>query len=169
MAKLSRPRPVPGGAQLCHRMFTRLGCQGRPPRFLVEFYPYANLVLTVRKREDAVLVRFSDLLRSAPRPVLEAAAALLLGRFYRRAAPAALTAVYRAYARSSNTRRRILRVRRSRVRRHGRGPRGEVFDLAPLFRLLNRRYFEGLLPQPQIGWSARPWRRQFGCYDPGSR
>jgi len=152
MAKLSRPRPV----------------QGRPPRFLVEFYPYANLVLTVRKREDAVLVRFSDLLRSAPRPVLEAAAALLLGRFYRRAAPAALTAVYRAYARSSNTRRRILRVRRSRVRRHGRGPRGEVFDLAPLFRLLNRRYFEGLLPQPQIGWSARPWRRQFGCYDPGS-
>jgi len=168
MAKLSRPRPVPGGAQLCHRMFTRLGCQGRPPRFLVEFYPYANLVLTVRKREDAVLVRFSDLLRSAPRPVLEAAAALLLGRFYRRAAPAALTAVYRAYSRSSNTRRRILRVRRSRVRRHGRGPRGEVFDLAPLFRLLNRRYFEGLLPQPQIGWSARPWRRQFGCYDPGS-
>lgn len=93
-------------------MFTRLGCQGRPPRFVVEFYPYANLVLTVRKRHDAVLVRFSDLLRAAPRAVLEAAAALLLGRLYRHPAPAVLTAVYRAYARSANTRRRILRVRR---------------------------------------------------------
>jgi predicted metal-dependent hydrolase len=23
------------------------------------------------------------------------------------------------------------------------------------------------LQRPQIGWSKRSWRRQFGCYDPG--
>jgi Protein of unknown function DUF45 len=161
-------RAVPGGAQLCHRMFTRLGCQGRPPRFVVEFYPYANLVLTVRKRDDAVLVRFSDLLRAAPRVVLEAAAALLLGRLYRRPAPASLTSAYRAYARSASTRRRILRVRRSRARLHDSGSRGETFDLASLFAELNRRYFASRLTKPRIAWSARPWRRQFGCYDPGS-
>jgi len=164
--KLTYAHAVPGGAQLCRRIFTRLGCQGRPPRFVVEFYPYANLALTARKREDSVQVRFSDLLQAAPRPVLEAAAGMLLARFYGCPAPAALTARYRAYARLASTRRRILRVRRSRLRRRGRGSRGRVFNLAEVFRRLNRRYFAGRLLQPSLGWSARPWRRQFGCYDP---
>jgi len=35
-------------------MFTRLGCDGRPPRFRVEFYPYSSLVLTIRRREEVV-------------------------------------------------------------------------------------------------------------------
>src|SRR5258708_40283817 len=71
---------VPGGGPLFQRMFTRLGCDGRPPRFRVEFYPYSSLVLTIRRREEVVYVRFSDLLRRAPLAVLEGAAALLLGR-----------------------------------------------------------------------------------------
>ena len=70
-------------------MFTRLGCEGRPPRFRVEFYPYSSLVLTIRRREEVVYVRFSDLLRRAPLSVLEGAAALLLARVYRRKAPRA--------------------------------------------------------------------------------
>src|SRR5579883_2252026 len=69
------PLPVPGGAALCQRLYTRLGCEGRPPRFRVEFYPYASLVLTIRRREDAVRVRLSDLLRRAPLAVIEGAAA----------------------------------------------------------------------------------------------
>src|SRR5712692_8141683 len=89
----------PGGAPLFQRMFTRLGCDGRPPRFRVEFYPYSSLVLTIRRREEAVYVRLSDLLRRAPRTVLEGAAALLLSRVYRRKAPAELTAPYLEYAR----------------------------------------------------------------------
>jgi hypothetical protein len=66
---------VPGGAPLFQRVFTRLGCDGRPPRFRVEYYPYASLVLTIRRREDVVYVRFSDLLQRAPLEVLEGAAA----------------------------------------------------------------------------------------------
>src|ERR1700738_5567553 len=54
---------VPGGAALFQRVYTRLGCEGRPPRFRVEFYPYSSLVLTIRRREETVWVRFSDLLR----------------------------------------------------------------------------------------------------------
>jgi len=168
-AKLMRSRAVPGGAQLCHRIFTRLGCQGRPPRFIVEFYPYANLALTARKRQDAVHVRFSDLLQAAPRPVLEGAAAVLLAGFYGCRAPAVLAACYREYARLAGTRRRILQVRRSRLSRRGGTSRGRVFDLAQVFRRLNQRYFAGRLPPPNLGWSARPWRRQFGCYDPAVR
>src|SRR6266478_639088 len=66
---------VPGGGPLFQRMFTRLGCEGRPPRFRVEFYPYSSLVLTIRRREEVVYVRFSDLLQRAPLAALEGAAA----------------------------------------------------------------------------------------------
>jgi hypothetical protein len=156
-----------GGGPLFQRMFTRLGCEGRPPRFRVEFYPYSSLVLTIRRREEAVFVRFSDLLQRAPLVVLEGAAGLLLSRLYRRRAPVALVAPYLAYARSHRTRGRISRMRQGRVRPAAIHPRGRHFDLEKLFQQLNAAYFEGRLNQPNIGWSARSWRRQFGCYDPG--
>ena len=158
---------VPGGASLFQRVYTRLGCEGRPPRFRVEFYPYSSLVLTIRRREEAVWVRFSDLLRRAPLSVLEGAAALLLSRVYRRRAPAHLTGPYLNYARADRTRERINHMRRRRVRPGAAGPLGRHFDLNKLFEELNAQYFEGKLERPHIGWSNRSWRRQFGCYDPG--
>ena len=148
-------------------MFTRLGCDGRPPRFRVEFYAYSSLVLTIRRREEVVYVRFSDLLRRAPSAVLEGAAALLLARVYRRKAPPSLVEPYLEYARSDRTRSRMNRMRRGRVRLAATNPRGEHFDLQQLFDELNQSYFEGSLQRPHIGWSVKNWRRQFGCYDPG--
>ncbi len=158
---------VMGGAALFQRVFTRLNCDGRPPRFRVEFYPYASLVLTIRRREDVVYVRFSDLLQRAPLAVLEGAAALLLSRVYRRKAPRALVEPYLCYARSNRTRSRISRMRRGRVRLAATGPRGRHFDLEKMFEDLNKEYFAGSLQRPHVGWSTRSWRRQFGCYDPG--
>jgi hypothetical protein len=158
---------VPGAEPLFQRMFTRLGCEGRPPKFHVEFYPYSSLVLTIRRREEAVHVRLSDLLWRAPRAVLEGAAALLLARVYRRKTPASLVAPYLAYARSHRTRSRINRMRGGRVRLAATEPRGRHFDLDHLFEKLNGAYFGGRLRRPHIGWSAKSWRRQFGCYDPG--
>lgn len=112
-------------------------------------------------------VRLSDLLRRAPRPVLEGAAALLLARVYRRTAPMELTEPYREYARSHRTRDRINRMRRKRVRSAVAHGRGRYFNLEALFDKLNDSYFGGELKRPHIGWSNRDWRRQFGCYDPG--
>ena len=166
-SKKNKSGLVPGGGPLFQRMFTRLGCDGRPPRFRVEFYPYSSLVLTIRRREEVVYVRFSDLLRRAPLAVLEGAAALLLARVYRRKASAAITEAYREYARCGRTRRRMNRMRRRRVRLAPTSPRGEHFDLDRLFHELNGKYFEGKLQRSHIGWSTRSWRRQFGCYDPG--
>lgn len=158
---------VPGASSLFQRLFTRLGCEGRPPRFRVEFYPYSSLVLTIRRRDDLVLVRLSDLLRRAPLPVLEGAAALLLSRVYRRKAPGELTNAYLEYARSHRTRARINHMRRRRIRPGAAGPQGRHFDLNRMFDDLNAQYFSGTLQRPHIGWSNRSWRRQFGCYDPG--
>src|SRR5215475_6789372 len=152
---------VPGGSALFQRMFTRLGCDGRPPRFRVEFYPYSSLVLTMRRRDEAVYVRFSDLLQRAPLPVLEAAAALLLSRVYRRRAPRELTTPYLEYAKSNRTRERVNRIRQHRVRPGAAGPQGRQFDLTQMFDELNERYFANRLARPHIGWSNRNWRRQF--------
>ena len=144
-------RLLPGGAALFQRMFTRLGCEGRPPRFHVEFYPYTNLVLTIRRREEAVFVRFSDLMRQCALPVLEGAAALLLARIYRRRATKSLIQAYLDYARSQRTRQRIQRMRRSRVRPAATNPHGLHFDLSPIFESLNQKFFSGALARPHLG------------------
>ena len=159
--------PFPGGSALCQRMFTRIGCSGPPPAFRVEFYPYSSLTLTIRRRENEMIVRFSDLLQRAPLPVLEAAAALLLSRIYRRRTPRALVAPYHAYARSHRTRDRIQKMRSGRVRRAALNPSGRNFDLNLLFDQLNVKFFAGGLPKPSLGWSTHGWRRQFGSFDPG--
>jgi len=59
---------VSGGGPLFQRMFTRLGCEGRPPRFRVEFYPYSSLVLTIRRREEVVYVRSPTYCEERRRP-----------------------------------------------------------------------------------------------------
>jgi Protein of unknown function DUF45 len=161
------PTKVPGGESLLQRMYTRIGCAGRPPHFQVEFFPFSSLVLTIRRREEQVYVRFSDLLRRAPVEVLEGAAALLLARLYRRKAPLALVQRYLGYARSDRLRGRINRMRSRRVRRVVTLAQGQHHDLASLFEQLNQQYFGGNLERPHIAWSTRSWRRQFGSYDPG--
>jgi hypothetical protein len=158
---------VPGGAVLFHRMYTRLGCLGRPPQFIVEFYPYANLVHTIRLREDFAHVRLSDILRGAQLEVMEAAAAILLSRLYRRRAPRELLEAYHHYSTAQGTRKRVLHMRRRRGRRVQSGPTGAIHDLAPMFSRLNKRYFSGRLHRPRLGWSSRAWRAQLGCFDPG--
>jgi hypothetical protein len=132
----------------------------------VELYPYANLSHTLRLRQDVAYVRLSDILHEAPVPVIEAAAAILLGQMYRRRVPRELRDVYRQFALAHSTRRHIARVRRKRARRIEDHPGGSAHNLDPMFAALNAEYFEGRLRRPRLGWSARPWRSQFGCYDP---
>jgi predicted metal-dependent hydrolase len=157
---------VPGGERIFHRIYTRLGCEGRPPHFIVEYHPYTDLTHTIRLREDTAHVRLSDLLEGAPRSVVEAAAAILLGRLYRRRPPREMLEMYRQFSYAPVTRRRILRLRQMRARRAEHQPAGTHHDLSPLFDLLNERYFEGTLQKPRLIWSARAWRTQLGCFDP---
>jgi hypothetical protein len=129
-------------------------------------YPYANLSHTLRLRQDIAYVRLSDILQEAPVPVIEAAAAILLGQMYRRRVPRELRDVYREFALAHTTRSHIAHVRRKRARRIQDHPQGSTHDLDPMFAALNSEYFEGCLRRPLLGWSARPWSSQFGCYDP---
>lgn len=159
-------RAVPGGERFFQRMYTRLGYQGRPPHFSVEFHPYADLTHTIRLREDTANVRLSDVLRGASRGVMEAAAAILLARLYRRRVPSDLLEIYREFSYARATRRRLLKLRQKRARRVEHLPAGKHHDLAPLFSQLNRRYFRSALKRPRLSWSSRAWRTQLGCFDP---
>jgi SprT-like family len=161
-----RGQLVPGGAQIFQRLYTRLGLDGRPPQFVVEFHPYTDLTHTIRLREETAYVRLSDVMRSAPQAVLEATAAILLGKLYRRRAPAGLIETYRQFSYARATRQRLLRLRRQRARRSEHRPAGAHHDLASLFAALNAQYFGGTLDQPRLGWSKRVWRAQLGCFDP---
>ena len=161
-----RQRAVPGGERIFHRIYTRLGCEGRPPHFIVEYHPYTDLTHTIRLREDTAHVRLSDVLRDAPAGVVEAAAAILLGRLYRRRPPSELVETYREFSYAGKTRRRLLQLRQKRARRAEHRPAGMHHDLAPLFDVLNARYFENALERPRLGWSSRAWRSQLGCFDP---
>jgi hypothetical protein len=159
-------RLFPGGERLFHRIYTRLGCQGRPPHFVVEYHPYADLTHTIRIRQDVAYVRLSDLLRDAPLAIVEAAAAILLGRLYRRRPPRELLELYREFSYAGSTRRRLLALRQRRARRSEHRPAGAHHDLEPMFATLNRQYFGGALVKPRLGWSTRVWRSQLGCFDP---
>ncbi|MCL5287425.1 MAG: M48 family metallopeptidase [Acidobacteria bacterium] len=164
--RATRAAAFPSGARIFQRMFTRLGCQGRPPRFLAEFYPYANLTHTIRLLEDTAHVRLSDVFRDAPLAVLEATAAILLARVYRRRAAREFLETYREFALHHGTRRRVTHMRRKRARRALSHPHGAQHNLELLFEQLNSRHFAGKLRRPRLGWSARPWRTQLGCFDP---
>jgi len=138
---------VPDGAPLFRRIFTRLGCQGRPPQFVVEFRPYAGLTHTIRLREEVAIVRLSDVMRGAPLLIFEAVAAMLLARLYRRKLPREFLTKYRSFTSARNTHSRLLALRRHRGRRVAERPRGEVHDLAPLFEELNHGCFDAALNQ----------------------
>jgi hypothetical protein len=164
--KSRRAQAVPGGAQIFQRLYTRLGCDGRPPNFIVEYHPYTDLTHTIRLRDETAHVRLSDALRNAPQTVLEATAAILLGKLYRRRPPLSLVEAYRQFSYARATRARLLRLRSKRARRSDHRPTGAHHDLDPLFAALNAQYFDGALSKPRLGWSKRVWRTQLGCFDP---
>lgn len=157
---------VPRGQQTFQRIYTRLGCEGRPPHFVIQYHPYADLTHTIRLRGDTAHVRLSDALKPAPLTILEAVAAILLARLYRKRAPSELLELYRQFSYAKSTRRRLLLLRQRRARRAEHRPVGHHHNLEPLFAELNRRYFSGALAQPRLGWSRRIWRGQLGCFDP---
>jgi len=157
---------VPGGAQIFRRVFTRLGCRGRPPQFFVHFYPYSGLAHTIRVSGDSARVRISDVLRGAKLPVLEGVAAVLLARLYRCPLPRRLAHAYRRFAAAPGIHRRLRRLRLKRGRRNTHQAKGDCYDLPRLFAGLNRRYFGGRLHRPRLGWSLKPWRARLGYFDP---
>jgi predicted metal-dependent hydrolase len=136
------------------------------PAIQIHFYAFANINNTIRLREGVLKVRLSDLLEGAPEPVLKAIAHILLAKLYRKEIEPQHSNRYRRYTNSRELTEKAHIVRQMRGRKHIHGTRGSVYDLEEIFEDLNRRFFFGLMAQPQLTWSSAQSRRLLGHYDP---
>ncbi len=152
--------------QIFERAFDELCPRFPVPDFQVEFFPFSGLNNTIRLRGETVLVRISDLLGSAPPPVLEAIAHILLAKLYRCPADSARAARYRRYVSRRDVSEQVHRVRQARGRKRIASARGHHYNLESVFADLNHRFFHGLLAQPRLTWSQGRARNSLGHYDP---
>lgn len=148
------------------RVFRILKPRTPLPELRVEFCRFANADSFIRLENGRILVRISDLLAGAPAPVAEALAFILLGKLYRKPVARAYTHRYRLYLNRRDVRRQMHLVRQIRGRKFLSGPLGAHRNLEEIFEKLNGEFFDGLLAQPQLGWSRTPSRSMLGHFDP---
>ncbi len=147
------------------RLYRQLSGQS-PPCISIRFYPYSSLRHTIRKREQRLEVRISDVLEKAPLPLLSAISELLLYKLFRLEPPRSSRRLYSEYISRDEIVERVNRVRRSRSRKSFPGPRGRHFDLQILFDDLNESFFNNELELEQVSWSHGASRRRLGHFDP---
>jgi predicted metal-dependent hydrolase len=152
--------------EIYERVFRALKPRTAVPRISIRFRKYANATSRIRLEEGELRVSISDLLESAPAPIQEALAYILISKLYRKTTPAGLVARYRRYLNRADMRRTLHLVQKERGRKAYSGPCGRVYDLRAIFEELNFEYFYGLMARPELGWSLRPSRTTLGHYDP---
>ncbi len=135
------------------------------PPVRARFYPFTGLNTTIRLREGELRVHLSDLLQSAPEPVLRAIAHILLSKLYRKPVEPAQSARYRRYTLSEPVLRQTERIRQLRGKKRITAAQGARWDLNEVFESLNGRFFHGLLGRPILTWSEHSARRLLGHYD----
>jgi len=148
------------------RVFRELRPRTRLPEIRVEFCQFANADSFIRLKDGCIAVRISDLLESAPAPVMEALAHILLGKLYRKPVPRIFSHRYRLYLNRRDVRRQAHLVRQIRGRKWISGPQGERHNLDEVFERLNQQFFDGMLGRPQLGWSRQVSRGMLGHFDP---
>ena len=151
--------------QIYARVFHQLRPRTPVPAFDIAFRAYANANSFIRVRDSRIEVRITDLLESAPSPIHEALAWILLCKLFRRSIPKVYSYRYRRYLNGRDMCRSLHIVRRVRGRKSFSAPQGGHYDLDALFSELNRRFFHGLMIKPVLGWSVRPSRTTLGHYD----
>jgi hypothetical protein len=152
--------------QIYARVFRELKPRTPLPAITVEFCAFANANSQIRLENSRLHVRITDILESAPAPILEALAMILLSKLYRRPVPRHFAHRYRLYMNRRDVRHHLQRLRQERGRKYVSGGRGDTYDLEEIFEAINLRYFHGLMARPELGWSRRPSRTMLGHYDP---
>ena len=134
-------------------------------KLTVRFYPYVGISNRIRRRDNAYIVRISDVLRDAPEEFHRALAQILLRKLFRRRIPARELEIYRDYLKHAHVHEKSLEMRRARGRKIITTSKGDVYDLDEIFLFLNQIYFQNSLPAPVLTWSARQTFRTLGHHD----
>ncbi|HEY3836036.1 MAG TPA: M48 family peptidase [Bryobacteraceae bacterium] len=164
-------RPAAAPAATPEAIFARVFRVLRPrtplPEIQIRWRPYANVHSSVRLESGQLWFKISDLLQASPESVIEALGYILIGKLYRKRIPKAYLHRYNVFLNRRDVRRDLDRLRQTRGRKFISGSRGEVHDLAPIFEDLNRRYFDGMMACPQLGWSRTASKQLLGHFDAG--
>jgi SprT-like family len=152
--------------QIYERVFRTIKPRTPPPRITVRFRKYANANSRIRLEDGQLRADISDLLQTAPAPIHEALAVILISKLYRKPLAPGVLARYRRYLNRGDVRLTLHRAKQERGRKAYRDARGRVYDLCAIFEELNFEYFHGLMARPELGWSLRPSRTTLGHYDP---
>ncbi len=159
------PREAATEKEIFERVFRSLRPRTPLPEFEVKFRPYADINNVIRIRDGKVLVGLSDQLEEAPRTVLEAIAAILLAKLYRKPIPENYQTCYRRYLNRRSVRNQAQAIRRERGRKWIGEAQGLHFNLEVIFDELNRKYFDGSLGRPRLSWSRAASRTLLGHFD----
>lgn len=152
--------------QIYERVFRSLKPRTPVPSIAVRFRKYANANSRIRLKDGAMKVDISDLLESAPAPIHEALASILIAKLFQRQPDPNWMARYRRYLNRADIRRSLSAVKQERGRKSYRAPLGVAYDLCQLFEEINAEYFHGLMARPELGWSPKRSRSILGHYDP---
>ena len=152
--------------QIYARVFRSIKPRTPLPCISVRYRRYANANSRISLRDGHLSVDISDLLETAPAPIQEALASILICKLFRRAPERSALARYRRYLNRADVRRTLHLAKQQRGRKPLRDAKGRVYDLRAIFEDLNFKYFHGLMAQPLLGWSVRPSRSTLGHYDP---
>jgi len=148
------------------RVFRELKPRTPLPILTVNYRKFVNVNSSISLVDGQMSVKLSDLLETAPAPVAESLARILLGKLFRKPAERAHVRRYQLYLNRKDIRRQMHLMRQSRGRKHISGPSGRFYNLAEIFERLNAEFFNGLLGQPELGWSLRRSRTMLGHFDP---
>lgn len=152
--------------EIYERVFRNLRPRTPVPSIAVRFRTYANANSRIRLSHGELSVDISDLLKTAPAPVQEALASILISKLFKCRPEADWMARYRRFLNRADMRRNLAELKRQRGRKSYRDPIGVTHDLSALFEEINHEYFGGLMARPELGWSLRPSRTTLGHYDP---
>ncbi|MFN0101711.1 MAG: M48 family peptidase [Bryobacteraceae bacterium] len=152
--------------EICRRVFRDVRPRTPFPEFSVEFCRFANANSFVRSEAGRLEFRITDALETAPSPILEALAYILICKLYRKQVPLPQRQRYNLYFDRPDMRRNLHLLRQTRGRKHISGPQGDRYNLQEIFTETNAQFFNGLLPQPALGWSLRVSKTILGHFDP---
>ena len=145
--------------------FRSIGRVNEIPGIEVRFYPYVGINHTIRVRRGRVFVRISEICREMPPTGHQALAFILVAKLLRKRVSPKARDIYSSYIKTTEIREKATENKRARGRKVISSGKGEVYDLVEIFDRLNRVYFQRLLPQPVLTWSARKTYRILGHHD----
>ncbi len=151
-------------------IYARVIRQVRPgwemPRLEVAFAPFASARSTIRFADGVLTVRMADMFQSAPAPIVESLAFILVSKVFRRRVGAVHRQRYRIWLNRGDVLDRLALLQRARSVKRAAPPNGAFYSLDAIFDSVNERFFDGAVEKPALGWSLRRSYSRLGHYDP---